>query len=170
MLPSAMRARLNKVTILVIDDDKAISKLIRTVLQNLGFGNVITVHNAEEGLIALEKNSIDLIISDWEMEPITGVELTHRIRTMDSPKRFTPIIMLTGHSERYEIEEARDAGITEYLIKPFTAKTLCSRIIMVIDSPRSFILSKKYTGPSRRRRNTEPPQGKERRKPSKKAK
>src|SRR5690606_15423053 len=96
-----------------------------------------------------------------------GVELTHKIRTMDSEKRFTPIIMLTGHGERFEIEKARDAGITEYLIKPFTAKTLCSRIIMVIDNTRSFVLAPEYKGPSRRRRSSDAPLGKERRKPRK---
>ena len=158
------KIRLNKVKVLVVDDDRAISNLVKNVLINLGFGTVIVVHNAPEGLQVLEKNAIDLVITDWEMEPMTGVEMTQRIRKFDSPKRFLPVIMLTGHSERSEIELARDCGITEYLIKPFTAKTLCSRIMMVIESPRSFILSKGYKGPSRRRRNQAPPSGQNRRK------
>lgn len=161
---AAKKIRLSKISVLVIDDDKAISNLIKNVLKNLGFGNVIVVHNAPEGLQILENNSIDLVITDWEMEPMSGVELTKIIRKFDSAKRFLPVIMLTGHGEKAEIELARDCGITEYLIKPFTAKTLCSRIMMVIDSPRSFILSKDYKGPSRRRRSQTPPEGVERRK------
>jgi DNA-binding response OmpR family regulator len=158
------KIRLSKVSVLVVDDDKAISNLVKNVLKNLGFGNVIVVHSANEGLQILETNAIDLVITDWEMEPMSGVELTQAIRKFDSPKRFLPVIMLTGHGEKAEIERARDCGITEYLIKPFTAKTLCSRIMMVIESPRSFILSKGYKGPSRRRRSQEPPEGMDRRK------
>lgn len=156
------KIRLSKVSVLVVDDDKAISNLIKNVLKNLGFGNVFVVHNGHEGLKVLENNSIDLVITDWEMEPMSGVELTQHIRKLDSGKRFMPIIMLTGHSEKAEIEMARDCGITEYLIKPFTAKTLCSRIMMVVEAPRSFILSKEYKGPSRRRRSQTPPEGERR--------
>lgn len=158
------KIRLGKVSVLVVDDDKAISNLVKNVLKNLGFGNVIVVHDGAEGLRILETNAIDLVITDWEMEPMTGVEMTQKIRKIDSNKRFLPVIMLTGHGEKQEIEMARDCGITEYLIKPFTAKTLCSRIMMVIESPRSFILSNAYKGPSRRRRNQMPPDGVNKRK------
>lgn len=158
------KLRLSKINVLVVDDDKAISNLIKNVLNNLGFGMVIVVHNAPEGLDVLDKNPIDLVIADWEMTPMNGIEMTQKIRKLDSNKRFTPVIMLTGHGEKQEIELARDCGITEYLIKPFTAKSLCSRIMMVIDAPRSFVVSKGYKGPSRRRRSQEPPEGQERRK------
>ncbi|MBM3618718.1 MAG: response regulator [Alphaproteobacteria bacterium] len=149
---SRNKLRLNKVNILVIDDDKAIANLIRNVLKNLGFGGIFVAHDAEEGIKIVEKSPIDLIITDWEMEPINGIELTKRVRALDNIKRFTPIIMLTGHGEKSEIEMARDCGITEYLIKPFTAKSLCSRISTVVEMPRSFVVSKAYKGPSRRRR------------------
>lgn len=156
--------RLGKITVLVVDDDRAISNLVKNVLKNLGFGTIIVEHDANEGLRYIQNNNIDLLISDWEMEPMTGVELTQKIRKLEAPKCFLPIIMLTGHGEKAEIEQARDSGITEYLIKPFTAKTLCSRIMMVIDAPRSFILSGRYKGPSRRRRNADSPTGVDRRK------
>lgn len=158
------KIRLSKVSVLVEDDDKAIANLIKNVLKNLGFGNVVVVHNASDGLQVLHNTAIDLVITDWEMEPMSGVELTEAIRKFDSPKRFLPVIMLTGHGEKAEIEKARDSGITEFLIKPFTVKTLCSRIMMVVDAPRSFILCKQYKGPSRRRRGDSPPDGKDRRK------
>ncbi|MGB1539440.1 MAG: response regulator [Rickettsiales bacterium] len=158
------KIRLSKIKVLVVDDDKAISNLVKNVLTNLGFGTVLVVHNGEEGFDVIQNNQIDLLITDWEMDPLSGVDLTKKIRMLEPPKRFLPIIMLTGHSERHDIEVARDSGITEYLIKPFTAKTLCSRIMMVVESPRSFILSKNYKGPSRRRRSAEPSNGVERRK------
>lgn len=158
------KLRLSKINVLVVDDDKAISNLVRNVLKNLGFGSIIVVHNGVEGLQALESNPIDLVIVDWEMAPMTGVEMTKKIRKLDSNKRFVPIIMLTGHGERHEIELARDCGITEYLIKPFSAKTLCSRLTTVADAPRSFIASRQYAGPSRRRRTLTPPGGQDRRK------
>ena len=164
MAAPSQKIRLSKINVLVVDDDKAISNLIVNVLRNLGFGNVQVAHSGEEGLRALRNNSFDLILTDWEMEPMSGIELTYKSRKMDAPKCFLPIVMLTGHSEKKEIEIARDSGITEYLIKPFTAKTLCSRIIMVIESPRSFIVSKNYKGPSRRRRDVPPPEGVDRRK------
>lgn len=163
--PSSSRhkIRLSKVSILVVDDDKAIATLIKNVLKNLGFGNVIVAFDAEEGLEVMKHNFVDLIITDWEMEPVNGIEFTKQIRKMDDAKRFTPIIMLTGHGEKQEIELARDCGITEYLIKPFTAKSLCSRIATVVEAPRSFIVSQGYKGPNRRRRST-PHDGPERRK------
>lgn len=161
---SRHKTRLSKVTILVVDDDKAIANLIKNVLKNLGFGNVIVTYNADEGMQVIEHNAVDLVITDWEMEPVNGIEMVQKIRKMDSLKRFTPIIMLTGHGEKQEIEQARDVGITEYLIKPFTAKTLCSRIATVVEAPRSFIVSREYKGPSRRRRVLPSPDGTDRRK------
>lgn len=158
------KIRLSKVSVLVVDDDKAIANLIKNVLKNLGFGNVVVVHNASDGLQVLHNTAIDLVITDWEMEPMSGVELTQAVRKFDAPKCFLPVIMLTGHGEKAEIEKARDSGITEYLIKPFTAKALCTRIMMVVDAPRSFILCKQYKGPSRRRRGDSAPDGKDRRK------
>lgn len=160
--------RLSTINVLVVDDDKAISNLVKNILKNLGFGNIVVANSAEEGLQAFEKTPIDLIITDWKMEPMSGVEFTQAIRKMDTAKRFLPIIMLTGHGEKAEIELARDCGITEYLIKPFTAKALCNRIMMVIDAPRSFILSTEYKGPSRRRRNVDLPEDENRRKRRKK--
>lgn len=157
------KLRLSKVSVLVVDDDRAISNLLRDVLKSLGFGTVIVAHDAEEGLRIIDESAIDLVLADWEMEPMSGVEMTQRIRALDSSKRFLPVIMLTGHGEKKEIELARDCGITEYLIKPFTAKSLCSRLTTVIEAPRSFIFSQQYNGPSRRRRKDTPPDGTERR-------
>src|SRR5690606_3649140 len=86
------------------------------------------------------------------------------IRTSpDSPNRYVPIVMLTGHTDREEVEAARDMGITEFASKPFTAKPLTDRIMRIIENPRSFIITNRYTGPDRRRRDLPPPAAGDRR-------
>lgn len=162
---SRQKIRLGKISVLVVDDDAAISKLLQDVLKHLGFGTVQTASNAKDGLDIIRRSHVDFLITDWEMEPISGVKFAQEVRRLDPPNRFLPIIMLTGHGEKHEIELARDAGITEFLIKPFSAKTLCHRITTIVENPRSFILAPSYRGPSRRRRSDAPPGGAERRKP-----
>ncbi len=97
---------------------------------------------------------VDLALIDWEMKPVNGIDLVRRIRTdPNSLNTFMPIIMVSGHSEIGNIVYARDAGVTEYLVKPISAKTLLSRINNVIEHPRRFVRIGKYFGPDRRRRD-----------------
>lgn len=146
-------SRLSGVNILLIDPDRELSMIIRKILKSLGFS---TIHIAKDGSAALQlmrKNLIDLIITDWEMSPMSGIEFINYVRAEeDSPNPFVPIIMLTGHARRPYVEKARDTGITEFMVKPFTARQLCERIIQVIDNPRHFIVSPNYKGPDRRRK------------------
>jgi DNA-binding response OmpR family regulator len=89
------------------------------------------------------------------MFPLDGVEFTRLVRTSpDSPNPFLPIIMMTGHSERSRVYEARDAGVTEFIVKPITAKAVLDRLNAVIMRPRPFIKADGYIGPCRRRRDT----------------
>ena len=83
-----------------------------------------------------------------------GVEFTRQVRRApDSRNPYLPIIMMTGHSARSRVEEARDAGVTEFIVKPVTAKTLLNRIYAVVYKPRPFLHTDSYFGPDRRRRN-----------------
>jgi CheY-like chemotaxis protein len=147
------KSRLANISILLIDPDKELSLLIRKVLKSLGFS---TVHVARDGSSALQlmrKEMIDIIITDWDMSPMSGIEFLSHVRNDEnSPNSFVPIIMLTGHAKRKHVEIARDKGITEFMVKPFTTKALCERIILVIDHPRNFVMSPNYRGPDRRRR------------------
>jgi len=147
---SQIKEVLSVVSILIVDDDAPIAELIKSVLSALGFSNIYTANTMDDAEAYFLEHDVDLVITDWEMEEKTGIDFTNRIRNMEGSKRLTPIIMLSGHSEKIDIECARKAGITEYVIKPFTAKALCSRIVMIIESPKSFIISPEYTGPSRR--------------------
>lgn len=162
--PSAS-AVLSKVSVLIADDDPRIALIVRKVLESLGFTNIHLARNGEQALKLIRSEKVDMIITDWQMEPMDGISLVKYLRTVDdSPNRFIPIIMLTGNVERSHVETARDVGVTEFVVKPFSAKTLCDRIIMLIENPRSFIMSKRFVGPDRRRRHTIPPDGTEKRK------
>ncbi len=93
-----------------------------------------------------------MVIADWLMHPLDGLDFTRIVRTADDSKRpQTPIILMTGHTERENVVHARDAGVTEILAKPISARSLHDRIISVIINPRPFVLCQSYTGPCRRR-------------------
>jgi len=159
-----VRERISQVGIVIADDDRRISVIVREVLESLGFRNIHLTNDGSNALRIIRKEKIDMLITDWKMSPMDGINLAKYIRTSDeSPNRLLPIIMMTGNVEHEHVTIARDVGITEFVIKPFSAKTLMSRIIMLIEHPRSFIISKKFIGPDRRRRNTVPPDNTEKR-------
>ncbi len=149
----AKLAKLKHINVLVIDHDPRIADLVRRVLLSLGFGAIYMAKNGKEGLDILRDKPIDLAITEWEMEPMSGIDFINFIRTSDdSPNRTLPIIMLTGKAQRRHVEKARDTGMTEFVVKPFSVRTLCDRIILVVEHPRNFILSSSFCGPDRRRR------------------
>ena len=121
--------------------------------------------NGEQGYQVFTKERPDIVITDWEMEPIDGPELVKWIRAdQSSPKRNVPIIMMTGYAATARVGVARDLGITEFLVKPFTANELARRIAYVIDAPRDFVETNEFFGPDRRRRAAMDYAGDERRK------
>ncbi|MCG8509244.1 MAG: response regulator [Rhodospirillales bacterium] len=156
---------LENVRFLVVDDNMFIRTTVRLVLKTLGARDVKEASNGAEALKELETFAPDIIILDWEMEPVNGIELVERIRTaQDTPLAFVPLIMLTGHSEVDRVNSARDAGVNEFVVKPFSAHGLFTRIQAVIERPRSFVKVEGYFGPDRRRKDV-PIDGEDRRKP-----
>jgi CheY-like chemotaxis protein len=139
-------------------------RILRTLLHSFGAREV---YEAEDGATALEMYGHyvpDIVITDWAMPIFDGIELAQMIRQPEgigSP--FAPIIMLTGHSEKRRVMCARDAGVTEFLAKPISAKGLYQRIMNVVTNPRPFIRTKNYFGPDRRRNTTNNYIGPERR-------
>lgn len=165
---------LQKVTVLVVDPDKPIANIIKHMLSSLGFGNILVQHDGEGAAKALRDNTVDFIICDVDIIFDSGEgeqPFIEFIRTSpNSPNKTVPIIVLTGHTEKQEIESTRDMGVSEVVAKPFTAKQLCDRVVRIIENPRSFIITKRYTGPDRRRREEEPPKNGDRRDPERTAK
>lgn len=147
--------RLAHIKILIMDNDSRIADLVKRVLFSLGFKHIFYAKNGDEGLRLLSAEKIDMVITDWDMKPMSGIDFINFIRSSDeSPNRLLPIIMLTGKAQQHHVTAARDAGITEFVVKPFSAKTICDRITLVVEHPRNFVLSPTYTGPDRRRRNS----------------
>ncbi len=144
---------LERIGFLVVEDNAFMRKVILQVLQALGAGEVRTASNGADGLKELQNYPADVALVNWEMQPVNGIEFAKTVRRGDSsPNPFLPIIMVTGHSETHRILEARDAGVNEFVVKPFSAHTLFERIEMVIERPRPFIRLKDYFGPDRRRK------------------
>jgi two-component system chemotaxis response regulator CheY len=149
-----MGYNLSKLRVLVVDDSKNMRMLVRTVLTAIGVQTVREAGDGNSAMTELRSNPIDIAIIDWVMEPMDGLDFVRQVRTAeDSPNQFLPIIMMTGHTERHRIFKARDAGVTEFLAKPITAKTLLLRLTNIIEHPRPFVRAKGYFGPDRRRRS-----------------
>ncbi|NQW01969.1 MAG: response regulator [Rhodospirillales bacterium] len=150
-----MSEYLEKVSVLIVDDQDFIRLVLRQVLNALGCKNIKDAVNGSDAWNVAVAMNPDIIITDWEMKPTNGLELTHRLRTdPHSANPFVPIIMVTGHGEVERVMEARDKGVNEYVIKPLSAKSLFSRIHTVIEHPRDFVRIRSYFGPDRRRRPT----------------
>lgn len=150
-----MAIRFNNLSILVAEDNKAMLSLIRAVLNTLEFQDIHTSANGEDAWRVFQSQKPDIVLTDWEMETMTGIELVRKIRRdPDSANRMIPVVILTGYALPERIIEARDAGVTEFLVKPFTAKELANRLAYVINKPRDFIETDTFVGPDRRRRET----------------
>lgn len=159
-----MARMLEQVKVLVVDDNHHMINIVKTILRGFEVKDFFDAYSATEAFQIIRNSTIDLIITDYAMEPINGCEFTRLVRTAeDSPNRFVPIIMLTAYAEKSKVEAARDAGVTEFCAKPVTATELYRKVCAVINSPRSFVRTSMYFGPDRRRRKDGNYQGKERR-------
>jgi two-component system chemotaxis response regulator CheY len=157
---------LSKLSVLCVDDDRITRDLLKALLHSFGFRKIFLASSPKEALATLSSTVIDIVLSDWRMPGMSGIEFTKKVRNLPPMlgTNFVNIIMLTGNGSEENVVQARDSGVTEYLIKPFTANDLRKRIIEVVEKPRPFIISDNYKGPSRRRKKSPPPNGIERRK------
>lgn len=144
---------MKQLTVLVVEDSAPMMGIMVTMLDRFGFGKVLTAQDGEQAFSAFQRYKPDIIITDWHMDGVDGLELTQWIRRNKySVNRSVPIILMTGFSEHVRITSARDIGVTEILVKPFSAYDLARRIMHVIDVPRDFIESLEFFGPDRRRK------------------
>jgi two-component system, chemotaxis family, chemotaxis protein CheY len=148
-----MTTGLETLRVLLADDNPHMREIVTVLLHNYGIKHVRSVCDGSQGLNELRHWPADLAIIDFKMAPMDGVEFTRLVRTStDSRNPYLPIIMMTGHSARARVFEARDAGVNEFVVKPVTARTLLDRIVSVIYRPRAFVRTADYFGPDRRRR------------------
>lgn len=155
-----------KVNVLVVESTHEMFKLFKTVLEMLDVPerNIDSAFSAEEGFDKFCRKNHDIVITDWLENPDRGIHLLKQIRTDKKvPNKFVPVIMTAGSGHLNRVLRSRDAGVSEYLVKPFAAITLATRITRVIEKPRQFVVADSYTGPDRRVRN-QPFEGENRRK------
>ena len=155
--------RLEHIRFLVVDDHQPMREILKSLLHGLGVRHVDEARDAASALEMLRFSAYDILLTDYDMEGGTGVELTTKLRRASTNQnRRIAVIMVTGRAEGPVIFAARDAGVDEYLIKPLTTASLCQKLESVLQRRRPFIESDTYCGPDRRRRVTEYP-GPERR-------
>jgi len=142
--------------ILIVDDNRPMVSITSSILRTFGFTQIETALDADAGYQQFVIGRPDIVLTDWLLDESDGVQLAKRMRTdPTSANPYVPIILMTGFSERARVLEARDAGITEFLVKPFTAQDLYKRLVQVIERPRQFVRADIFFGPDRRRRREE---------------
>jgi CheY-like chemotaxis protein len=158
-----MTIGLGALRLLVVDDNPQMRSIIGTVLTAAG---VRMLHYAPDGLRGLDAVADfkpDICYVDYEMPVMNGLDFISAVRKPGTAHQFLPIIMLTGHSDMIRLNAARNRGVTEFLCKPVSARSILDRLSAVILHPRAFITAPNYFGPDRRRKATKAYDGPRRR-------
>jgi two-component system chemotaxis response regulator CheY len=120
------------IRIMIVDDYATMLRILRNLLKQLEFGNVDDASDGEDALRKLKTNGpYDLIISDWNMQPMTGIEFLKQVRADDKIKHI-PFIMITAESKAENVVAAKQAGVSNYIVKPFNAETLKTKMSSVL--------------------------------------
>lgn len=117
--------------VLIVDDYKTMLRIIRNLLKQIGFNNVDEATDGKAALEKMQQRKYGLVISDWNMEPMTGLELLKEVRA-DESLRPTPFIMITAESKTENVVAAKEAGVNNYIVKPFNAATLKTKLTSVL--------------------------------------
>lgn len=148
-------------TVLIVEDNDGLRRMIVEVLRASGFQQLIQARDAEEAIELLGAYSPDLMILDWNLPGLSGIDLTLLLRqaAVNGDTRFPnpriPVLMLTGRQRSRDVTEARNAGVDEFVIKPFSTRSLMRGAVSALSRQRPFIVSAGYVGPCRRRRKDE---------------
>lgn len=148
-----MAYNFDSITILIIEENEAVVSLLSYILRTFQVGNIVTAKDGEQGFRKVVGFNPDIILSEIVLAKLNGPVMIRKIRKdRSSPNPYVPIIALTAYNELSYVKEARDAGVNDILVKPFTARDLYSRLVHVIENPRQFVISENFNGPDRRRR------------------
>ena len=151
-VPKHLEARLPTIKVLIVDDDHYMRKVVRAMLMAIGVKYIHEANDGAAGLQAIKDITPDIVFVDWEMPIVDGLQF---IKTVRSPATFpipdVPIILLTGHGDRWRVIEAARLGVHEYLLKPVSTKALMDRIVTVLVRPRKMVQLDDYCGPPPRK-------------------
>ena len=118
--------------VLIVDDYQTMLRIIKNLLGQLGFKNVDEATDGTMALSLMRNKDYHLVISDWNMEPMTGLELLKTVRATEDNNQDVPFIMVTAESKTENVIEAKKAGVNNYIVKPFNAETLKQKITAVV--------------------------------------
>ncbi|HYD66898.1 response regulator [Azospirillum sp.] len=147
-----------RLEVLVVEDMAPMRTLLRGLLRQLGVATVVEAANARDAFDAIRTRPPDVVITDWHMPGGSGIDLLTWIRhDPASPNPVLPVILLTARGDLQHVATGRDAGATDFLVKPVSLKTLALRLKVVVELPRVFVLSPGFCGPDRRRKQAPVP-------------
>jgi CheY-like chemotaxis protein len=139
--------------IVIADDNENMLNIVTTMLKGAGVRKIVACASGYEAILAISRFAPDIVIVDYNMTPVDGLEFTRFMRASPlSPDPFVPIILMTGHADRALVTAARDAGVHEVIVKPVTSKGLIARFQSILAEPRDFVRAGRYFGPDRRRK------------------
>lgn len=116
--------------ILVVEDNTTMRRIVRDLIKQIGFKNIEEAIDGTDAMTKLNEKAYDFIISDWHMEPMTGLDLLKQVRAHEKLKRI-PFLMVTAESKPENILAAKNAGVSNYIIKPFNAQTLKTKMMSI---------------------------------------
>ena len=116
--------------ILIVDDMATMRRIVKNILKQLGFPNVEEAENGQDGLQKLRSDTFGFVVSDWNMPVMNGIDLLRAIRADDKLKA-TPVLMVTAEAQQANLVEAIQAGVSNYIVKPFTAETMQEKMARI---------------------------------------
>ena len=119
------------IKILIVDDFATMRRIMKNILKQLGYTNITEADDGTTALEALEKGDFDLIVSDWNMPKMTGLELLKRVRA-GGPHTAVPFLMVTAEAQKQNVLEAVQSGVSNYVVKPFTAEAIAEKLQKII--------------------------------------
>ncbi|MDB5535370.1 MAG: response regulator [Devosia sp.] len=142
--------------VLIADPSANMVSLIGGMLRGVGRRDYREANDAQSAMDELANRQFDVLVIDDGLDGLDGVELVRQLRaSVDSPNRYVPVVMISAAPDAKRIAEARDAGVTEFLRKPFAAAHLQSRLVSIDANPRGFVEAETYKGPDRRRKTVD---------------
>ena len=157
ILPMNVERLIQSISIVIVEDNLFMRKVFRTLLTNLGIKAIHEAADGAAGLEAIRAHAPDIVLLDWEMPVLNGLEVVRTVRKPgDFPLPDVPIIMLSAHGERWRVVEAARAGVHEFLKKPVSGKVLLDRMVAILTTPRPMVTLGDYYGPEPRNVFCEP--------------